>query len=75
MASAMQLYGVFALLVIVIVAIIAFAAILSNIVIAVRRRFGKGERSPKARTHDDFGAPAARSRAAAEPSRPNDPSA
>ena len=60
MASAMQLYGAFALLVIVIVAIIALAAIVSNLFAAVRRRFGGSGRSAKARAHDDFSAPAAR---------------
>jgi hypothetical protein len=63
MASAMQLYGAFALLVIVIVAIIAFAAIVSNLVGAVRRRIGGSAisgRSAKARAHDDFPAPTAR---------------
>jgi len=59
MASAMQLYGAFALLVIVIVAVIAFAAIVTNLVAAVRRRFGGSGRSAKARAHDDFSAPAA----------------
>jgi hypothetical protein len=75
MASAMQLYAAFALLVIAIVAIIAFAAIVSNLVGAVRRRFGGSRGSAKARAHDDFPAPASRSRAAAEPSNPNDPPA
>jgi len=74
MASAMQLYGAFALLVIVIVAIIAFAAILSNIVVAVHRLLGRGGRSERARAHDDFPAPAVRARPA-EPSKPKDPSA
>ncbi|HTQ26457.1 MAG TPA: hypothetical protein VMI09_17340 [Candidatus Binataceae bacterium] len=75
MASAMQLYAAFALLVIAIVAIIALAAILSNIVGAVRRRFGRSGISAKARAHDDFRAPAPGPRAAAEPSKPEDPSA
>ncbi|HEY2524239.1 MAG TPA: hypothetical protein VGI29_04215 [Candidatus Binataceae bacterium] len=75
MASAMQLYAAFALLVIAIVAIIAFAAIVSNVVGAVRRRFGRTARYAKSRAHDDFATSASRSRAAAEPSRPKDPSA
>jgi peptidoglycan/LPS O-acetylase OafA/YrhL len=41
MASAMQLYAGFALLVIAIIAIIVVAALVSNLIRAVRRRFGR----------------------------------
>jgi peptidoglycan/LPS O-acetylase OafA/YrhL len=41
MASAMQLYAGFALLVIAIIAIIVLAAIVSNLIGALRRRFGR----------------------------------
>jgi hypothetical protein len=41
MASAMQLYAGFALVVIAIIAIIVLAAIVSNLTGALRRRFGR----------------------------------
>jgi hypothetical protein len=52
MGAAMQLYAGFALLVIAILAIIVIAALVSNLISAVRRRFGR------TRAHDDFSAPA-----------------
>jgi peptidoglycan/LPS O-acetylase OafA/YrhL len=63
MASAMQLYAGFALLVIAIIAIIVLAALVSNLIGAVRRRFGR-TRFRGARAHDDFSATASRSRPA-----------
>jgi hypothetical protein len=51
MAAAMELYAGFALVVISIVAIIAAAALISNLIGALRRRFGK---TPETRAHDDF---------------------
>jgi hypothetical protein len=54
MAAAMQLYAGFALLVIAILAIIVLAALVSNLIGAVRRRFGW----IRPRAHDDFPAPA-----------------
>jgi len=41
MASAMQIYAGFALLVIAIIAIIVLAAIVSNLIGVLRRRFGR----------------------------------
>jgi peptidoglycan/LPS O-acetylase OafA/YrhL len=61
MASAMQLYAGFALVVIAIIAIIVLAALVSNLIGAVRRRFLR-TRFGGARAHDDF--------AASAPSRP-----
>ena len=63
MASAMQLYAGFALLVIAIIAIIVLAALVSNLIGAVRRRFGRTT-FRGARAHDDFSATASRSRSA-----------
>jgi len=63
MASAMQLYAGFALLVIAIIAIIVLAALVSNLIGAVRRRFGRTS-FRGARAHDDFSATASRSRPA-----------
>jgi hypothetical protein len=57
MASAMQLYAGFALLVIAIIAIIVLAALVSNLLSAVRRRFLR-TRFGGARAHDDSSAPA-----------------
>ena len=54
MASAMQLYAGFALLVIAIIAIIVLAALVSNLIGAVRRRFGR-TRFRGARTRRLFG--------------------
>jgi len=71
MASAMQLYGGFALLVIAIVTIIVMAALVSNLISAVRRLFDRGRR--KTRAHDDFSAPGPSSRPAPPGSRSNDP--
>jgi hypothetical protein len=51
MAAAMELYAGFALAVIVIVAIIATAALISNLIGVVRRRFGK---TGGTSAHDDF---------------------
>jgi hypothetical protein len=51
MAAAMELYAGFALAVIVIVAIIATAALISNLIGMVRRRFGK---TGGTGAHDDF---------------------
>jgi peptidoglycan/LPS O-acetylase OafA/YrhL len=51
MAAAMQLYAGFALVVIAIVAVIVLAALLSNLIGSVRRRFGWS------RAHDDFSSP------------------
>jgi len=56
MGAAMQLYAGFALLVIAILVIIVLAALVSNLVGSVRRRFGR------TRAHDDFSAPAPPSR-------------
>jgi peptidoglycan/LPS O-acetylase OafA/YrhL len=56
MGAAMQLYAGFALLVIAILAIIVLAALVSNLIGSVRRRFGRS------RAHDDFSAPAPRPR-------------
>jgi flagellar biosynthesis/type III secretory pathway M-ring protein FliF/YscJ len=55
MAAAMQLYASFTLLVIAILVIIAFAAVVSNLMRSVRRRFGWA----RARAHDDFAPPTA----------------
>jgi hypothetical protein len=71
MASAMQVYGGFALLVIAIVTIIVLAALVSNLISAVRRLFGRSRR--KTRAHDDFSAPGPPSRPAPPGSRSNDP--
>jgi hypothetical protein len=51
MAAAMELYAGFALAVIAIVAIIAAAALISNLIGAMRRRFGKTRGTG---AHDDF---------------------
>jgi peptidoglycan/LPS O-acetylase OafA/YrhL len=56
MGAAMQLYAGFALLVIAILAIIVLAALVSNLIGSLRRRFGRS------RAHDDFSAPAPPSR-------------
>ena len=48
MGAAMQIYAGFALLVIVILAIIVMAALVSNLVRSLRRRFGR------TRAHDDL---------------------
>jgi peptidoglycan/LPS O-acetylase OafA/YrhL len=48
MASAMQLYAGFALLVIAIIAIIVLAALVSNLIGALRRRFGRTRSSRSA---------------------------
>jgi peptidoglycan/LPS O-acetylase OafA/YrhL len=56
MAATMQLYAGFTLVVIAILVIIVLAALASNLIRSVRRRFGS------ARAHDDFGPPAAPSR-------------
>ena len=69
MGSAMQLYAGFALLVIAILAIIVIAALVSNLIGAVRRRFGW----TRVRAHDDFSAPARLSRSATSASRPDNP--
>jgi len=68
MASAMQLYAGFALLVIAIIAIIVLAALVSNAIGAVRRRFGR-TRFRGARAHDDFSPTAPPSRSAPGASR------
>jgi peptidoglycan/LPS O-acetylase OafA/YrhL len=68
MASAMQLYAGFALLVIAIIAIIVLAALVSNLIGAVRRRFGR-IRFGGTRAHDDFSTPAPPSRSATSASR------
>jgi peptidoglycan/LPS O-acetylase OafA/YrhL len=68
MGSAMQLYAGFALLVIVLLAIIVIAALVSNLISAVRRRFGRTRRA-----HDDFSAPARRSRRVPPASRSDNP--
>jgi peptidoglycan/LPS O-acetylase OafA/YrhL len=73
MASAMQLYAGFALLVIAIVVIIVIAALASNLIGAVRRRFRRARRFGKTRAHDDFSAPAPPSRSVPEASRPATP--
>ena len=57
MASAMQLYAGFALLVIAIVAIITIVALVSNLIGAMRRRFGGTRRLAKTRAHDDLPRP------------------
>jgi peptidoglycan/LPS O-acetylase OafA/YrhL len=62
MASAMQLYAGFALMVIAIIAIIVLAALVSNLIGAVRRRFGRTRFRGGA--HDDFSTTASRSRLA-----------
>jgi hypothetical protein len=74
MASAMQLYAGFALLVIAIIAIIVLAALVSNLIGAVRRqlgkiRFRKTRQFEKSRAHDDFSASAPPSRPAPDASR------
>ncbi|HVA79951.1 MAG TPA: hypothetical protein VNF29_03415 [Candidatus Binataceae bacterium] len=71
MAAAMQLYAGFALLVIAILAIIVLAVLVSNLISAVRRRFG----GTRARAHDDFSAPASPSRPAPPLSRAANPPA
>jgi peptidoglycan/LPS O-acetylase OafA/YrhL len=67
MGSAMQLYAGFALLVIALLAIIVIAALVSNLIGAVRRRFGW------ARAHDDFSGAVRPSRSAGSASRPDKP--
>lgn len=52
MGAALQIYGGFALLVIAILVIIVLAALVSKLIGAVRRLFGRS------RAHDDFSAPA-----------------
>jgi peptidoglycan/LPS O-acetylase OafA/YrhL len=66
MASAMQLYAAFALLMIAVIAIIVLAALVSNLIGAVRRQFGR-TRAPRA--HDDLSAPVQRSRSDSGASR------
>lgn len=73
MASAMQLYAGFALLVIAIVAIITIVALVSNLIGAIRRRFGGTRRLAKTRAHDDLPPPASRSRPHSTESHSNDP--
>jgi len=63
MGAAMQLYAGFALIVIAILVIIVMAALLSNLVGSVRRRFGR------TRAHDDFSVAARPSRPVPPPSR------
>jgi peptidoglycan/LPS O-acetylase OafA/YrhL len=75
MGAAMQLYAGFALLVIAIVAIIVLAALISNLIGAVRRRFGRTRRVAGTRAHDDFSKPAAPSRPAAPTLHSKDPPA
>jgi hypothetical protein len=69
MGAAMQIYAGFALLVIAIITIIVIAALVSNLIGAVRRRFGRARRFEKTRAHDDFSAPAPPSRPAHGASR------
>jgi hypothetical protein len=69
MGAAMQLYAGFALLVIAIVTIIVVGALVSNLIGAVRERFGR------TRAHDDFSASAPSARPAPPASRSNDPPA
>jgi peptidoglycan/LPS O-acetylase OafA/YrhL len=69
MAATMQLYAGFTLVVIAILVIIVLAALASNLVRSVRRRFGS------ARAHDDFGPPAASSRPLPPASRKAPPAA
>ena len=64
MASAMQLYAGFALVVIAIIAIIVLAAIVSNLIGALRRLFGKTGTSPSATPHRVRGIRALRADAA-----------
>ena len=73
MASAMQLYAAFALLVIAIVAIITIVALVSNLINAMRRRFGRTRRLAKTRTDDDLPPTASRSRPHSPESHSNDP--
>ena len=73
MTSAMQLYAGFALLVIAIVAIITIVALVSNLIGAMRRRFGGTRRLAKTRAHDDLPPPASRSRPHSPESHSNDP--
>jgi len=73
MASAMQVYGAFALLVIAIVAIITIVALVSNLIGSIRRRFGRTRSLAKTRAHDDLPPPASRSRPHASESHSNDP--
>lgn len=63
MGAAMQVYAGFALLVIAIVVIIVLAALVSNLIGSLRRRFGRN------RAHDDFSAPVRPSRPAPPASR------
>jgi hypothetical protein len=73
MGAAMQLYAGFALLVIAIVAIIVVAALLSNLIGAIRRRFGKTRAVGKTRAHDAFSKPASSSHPAPCASRSEEP--
>jgi hypothetical protein len=52
MGAAMQIYAGFALLVIAIIVIIVLAALVGNLISAVRRRIGRTS------AHDDFSLPA-----------------
>ncbi len=64
MGAAMQIYAGFAVLVIAILAIIVLAALVSNLIGSLRRRFGRN------RAHDDFSTSAPRSRRVPPASRP-----
>ena len=72
MASAMQLYAGFALLVIAIVAIIVLAALVSNLIGAIRRRFRRS-RFAWSRAHDDFSVAAPPSRSGSDGPRSSTP--
>jgi hypothetical protein len=69
MGATMQLYAAFAVLVIAIVLIIVLAALVSNLIGAVRRCFGW------TRTHDDLSATAPPSHPARPGSRSDKPNA
>jgi len=64
MGAAMQVYAGFALIVIVILVIIVGAALIGNLISAVRRRFGR------TRAHDDLSVAAPPSRHVPPASRP-----
>jgi hypothetical protein len=73
MASAMQLYAAFALLMIAIIVIIVLAAVVGNLIGTIRRRFGRNRsartQSGTRHTHDDFSPPSPPSRPAPRGSR------
>jgi uncharacterized oligopeptide transporter (OPT) family protein len=69
----MQLYAGFALLVIAIVALITIVALVSNLINAIRRRFGRTRRLAKTRAEDDLPPIASRSRPHSPESHSNDP--